>query len=122
MGGGWSLRRHPAAAAGGSSASAHETSIQEAAPLPRSFAPAATCAPVIDTSLPPTGWTCLFQRDCHTVQYLDSTTRRAIRPAHVTCLTQGIYRFAYRMMASTINLESEKGKTPGGGSRGRPGE
>ena len=41
MGGGWSLRRHPAAAAGGSSASAHETSIQEAAPLPRSFAPAA---------------------------------------------------------------------------------
>ena len=93
MGGGWSLHRHPAAAAGGSSASAHETSIQEAAPLPRSFAPAATCAPVIDTSLPPTGWTCLFHpaflstdspmsddgrshclRDCHTVQYLDSTT------------------------------------------------
>ena len=56
MGGGWSLRRHPAAAAGGSSASAHETSIQEAAPLPRSFAPSSRNVRSSDRHFPPSHW------------------------------------------------------------------
>ena len=43
-----------------------------------------------------------------------------------TSHSKEMYKFAFRntkqMIASTINLESEDGKDPGGGSRGRPGE